>query len=122
MLKKNRGEGNFGLIVIIVLVIAAGYVGFKWGSLAWTAGDFTSAVNESFVYWTSHGAPPRENMIIEFMQKADKFDIELFAEDIEITEHEKFISIYIYWEMPLEFPFDKTYYLPYTIEKELRRR
>ena len=122
MLKKNRGEGNFGLILLIIVVLAGAYVGYKWGYASWIAGDFRSAVNESFVYWTSHGAPPRENMIIEFMQKAEANDVELFAEDIEIKEHAKFISIYIYWEMPVEFPFDKTYYLPYTIEKDLRKR
>jgi len=122
MLNKNRGEGNFGLFVLIVVALAVVYVGFKWGTASWIAGDFRSAVNDSFIYWSSHGAPPRNNMIIEFMQKAKANDVELFKEDIEIQQHEKFISIYIYWEMPLEFPFDKTYYLSYTIEKELRRR
>jgi hypothetical protein len=120
MLKTNRGEGTIGLIVILIIIIAGIYVGFKWGYAAWDAGDFRADVNKSIVYWSSHGAPPPENIVIEIMQKADEQGIDLYEEDIEIEVRGKFMRINIYWETPLSFPFDYTYYLPFTIERDVQ--
>lgn len=123
MLKTNRGEGTFGILIILVIVAAVVYLGFKWGYAAWDAGDFRDAVNKSVVYWTSHGAPAKENVIIEIMQKADENGIDLYKEDIEVEVRDKFMRIEIYWETPLEFPItDYIYYLPFTIERELKIR
>ena len=65
MLKTNRGEGTFGIIVILVIVAAVTYVGFKWGYASWDAAEFREQLNKSVIYWTSHGAPTKENAIIE---------------------------------------------------------
>jgi len=120
MLKKNRGEGKFGLIVILLIVAAGVYVGFKWGSASWNAGIFREAVSQSIVYWSSHGAPAQENIVVEILQKAKASGIDLYEEDIEIEVNDKFKIITIYWETPLAFPGGYTYYLPFTIERELR--
>ena len=118
MLKKNRGEGKFGLIVILVIVAAGLYVGFKWGAATINANKFRDSVNQSIVYWSSHGAPAQENIAIEILQKAKENNVDLYGEDIEIEMNGKFMSINIYWETPLTFPGGKTYYLPFTIERE----
>ncbi len=120
MLKTNRGEGKFGIIVILLIVAVGVYVGFKWGYASWDAAEFKDAVNQSAVYWTSHGAPSPENIIIELLQKAEESNIDLYKEDIDIQVRGKFMRINIYWETPLEFPFDYTYYLPFTEERELK--
>lgn len=120
MLKTNRGEGKFGLLVILVIVVAGIYVGFKWGYAAWDAGNFRDEINQSVVYWSSHGAPPQENIIFEIMQKAEATGIDLYEEDIELETRGKFMRITINWETPLTFPFDYIYYLPFTVERELR--
>ena len=119
MLTTNRGEGKIGIIVILVIVAAVIYVGFKWGYASWDTAEFEEQLNQSVVYWTSHGAPSKENAIIEIMQKAEASNIELYKEDIEIEVTSKFMIISIYWETPLEFP-NYTYYLPFTVEREVR--
>ena len=123
MLKTNRGEGKFGIIVILTIVAAVVYVGFKWGYASWDAAEFREQLNQSVVYWTSHGAPSKKNAIIEIMQKAEASNIDLYKEDIEIEVRDegKFMLINIYWETPLSFPFDYTYYLPFTEEREVQR-
>lgn len=120
MLKKNRGEGKFGLIVILVIVAAVIYVGFKWGYASWDAAEFEEQLNQSVVYWTSHGAPAQENVVIEILQKAKASNVDLYKEDIEIEVNDKFMIINIYWETPLVFPGGYTHYLPFTLERELR--
>ena len=124
MLKTNHCEGKIGIIVILVIVAAVIYVGFKWGYASWDAAEFENQVNESVVYWTSHGAPPKQNVIIEIMQKAEASNIDLYKEDIEIEVRNegKLMLINIYWETPLTFPFDYTYYLPFTIERTVQRK
>jgi hypothetical protein len=119
MLNTNRGEGKFGIIVILVIVAAVIYVGLKWGYASWDAAEFEDQLNQSLVYWSSHGAPAQENVVVEILQKAKASGIDLYEEDIEIEMNEKFMTIYIYWETPLAFP-GKTYYLPFTLERELR--
>jgi len=123
MLKTNRGEGKIGIIIILVIVAAVVYVGFKWGYASWDTAEFEDQLNHSFVYWTSHGVPTKERAIIEIMQKAEAAGIDLYKEDIEITIRNdgKFMMINIYWETPLEFPFDYTYYLPFTVERSIRK-
>ncbi len=120
MWNTNRGEGKFGIIVILAIVAAVIYVGFKWGYASWDAAEFRDQLNKSVVYWTSHGAPTQGNAIIEILQKAEASNIDLEREDIEIEVRGKFMKISIYWETPLEFPFDYTYYLPYTVEREVQ--
>ena len=123
MLKTNRGEGKFGIIMILVIVAAVIYVGFKWGYASWDAAEYRDAVNHSLVYWASHGAPPKENIIIELLQKAEASNVDVYAEDIEIEVRGKFMRLNIYWETPLTFPVtDYIYYLPFTIERDLRLR
>jgi hypothetical protein len=123
MLKTNRGEGKFGIIVILAIVAAVVYVGFKWGYASWDAATFEDALNQSTVYWTSHGAPTKENAIFEIMRKAEEAGIDLYKEDIEIEVRNegKFMLINIYWETPLTFPFDYTYYLPFTVERTVQK-
>jgi len=121
MLKTNRGEGTFGIIVILVIVAAGCYVGFKWGSASWDASEYRNKVNQSVVYWVSHGAPARENIIFELLQKAEESNVDVYAEDIEIEVRDKFMRLNIYWETPLTFPVtDYIYYLPFTIERDLQ--
>jgi hypothetical protein len=120
MLRKNNGESTFGLILILLIVAAGIYVGFKWGYAAWDAGTFREDVNKSLGYWKAHGAPAPENMRLEILGKAQKIGIELYEEDIEIELQDKYLSLDIYWEMPLSFPGGYTYYLPYSIERELQ--
>jgi len=120
MLKKNRGELKFGLIVLLLIVAAGIYVGMKWGNAAWDAGKFREDIGQSLVYWTSHGAPSPENIRIEILQKAEKNGISLYDEDIEIDVNGKFLSLNLYWETPLTFPGGYTYYLPFSVERELR--
>jgi hypothetical protein len=123
MLKTNRGEGKFGIIVILAIVAAVVYVGFKWGYASWDAAEFREQLNQSVIYWTSHGTPTRQHAIIEIMQKAEASNIDLYRENIEIKVRNegKFMLINIYWETPLSFPFDYTYYLPFTEEREVQR-
>lgn len=120
MLTTNRGEGKFGILVILVIVAAVIYVGFKWGYASWDAAEFEDQLNQSVVYWTSHGAPPQENIVLEILQKAEASGIDLYKEDIEIEVKSEFMTINIYWETPLEFPGGKTYYLPFTLEREVQ--
>jgi hypothetical protein len=122
MLATNRGEGKFGLIVLIIIVSAGIYIGFKWGFAAWDAGEFREDVNESVIYWSSHGAPVNANIVIEIRQKAEANGIDLYEEDIVIERSENFLMLSIYWETPLEFPGEYTYYLPFTIEREIRTK
>lgn len=119
MLKTNRGEGKFGIIVILVIVAAVIYVGLKWGYASWDAAEFEDELNQSVVYWTSHGAPAQENVVVEILQKAKASSIDLYEEDIEIEMNDKFMTINIYWETPLTFP-GYTYYVPFTLKRELR--
>jgi len=119
MLKKNRGESKFGLIVIILIIVAGIYIGFKWGYAAWDAGNFREDVNQSVMYWATHGVPEPANVRIEILQKAEENGIELYEEDIYIQQRDKFLSLSVYWETPLEFPGNYTYYLPFSIEREV---
>lgn len=120
MLQKNSGESKLGLIIILLIVAAGIYVGIKWGYAAWDAGNFREDVNQSLVYWTTHGAPPPENMRTEILQKAEENDIDLYEEDIEITLKDSVLDVYLYWEAPLEFPGGYTYYLPFSIERTMK--
>jgi len=122
MLRNNRGESKFGLILILLIVAAGIYVGFKWGYAAWDAGSFREDVNKSLGYWMAHGAPAPENIRVEILEKAQARNIDLYEEDIEIKVRDKYLSLNIYWEMPLRFPGGYTHYLPYSIERELRVR
>lgn len=120
MLKSTRGESKFGLIVILLIVAAGIYVGFKWGYASWDAGSFRENVNESLGYWSSHGAPTPENIRIEILQKAEENNIELYEEDIDIEVSDQFLTVNLYWETELEFPGGYTYYLPFSIERKVR--
>lgn len=120
MLKKNRGESKIILIVILLIVVAGIYVGFKWGYASWDAAGLREDVNASLVYWSTHGAPPPENMRIEILQKARENNIELYDEDINIELSDQFLNVNLYWETALAFPGGYTYYLPFSIEREVR--
>ncbi len=122
MLNKNHGESKFGLLVILLIVVAVIYVGFKWGYAAWDAGNFREDVNQSIGYWKSHGAPPLGNIRAEILQKAQENNIELYEEDIVIELREKNLVVDLYWEAPLDFPGGYTYYLPFTIERNVRMK
>ena len=41
--------------------------------------------------------------------------------EIEVRGEGKLMLINIYWETPLTFPFDYTYYLPFTEERTVQR-
>ncbi len=120
MLKSTQGESKFILIVIIAIVAAGIYAGFKWGYASWDAAGFREAVNTSLGYWNTHGAPSPENIRLEILQKAEEHNIELYDEDIEIELRDQFLTVNLYWETELAFPGGYTYYLPFSIERKVR--
>ncbi len=106
---RNRGRITLSSLLTLAVIGYLLFVGYTYGDI-W----LTSLKLKKFVKEISAGAYDKsdQQLIDMIIEQADKFGIELYEDDIEITRKGDFIYITIYYEIERNMLF-------WTLHKEI---
>jgi hypothetical protein len=103
-LRGSRGEGNSGCIFTILLIVAAGYVGYIFVLPYYHYNAFESRVAEMVPYYRNH---PPEYIHDAVMDIAKEFDLDLKPKQVrvQVLKRDNRIIIDVEYQQQVELPF-----------------
>ena len=99
--RREAGEGNFGCIVGLVILVIAGVIAYKVIPLKAQMADLRQVCIDE-----GKSAGQHSDVIItkRILEKAEEVHLPVTEDNIQITRHENSISIDVDYTVPVEFP------------------
>ena len=99
--RRERGEGQFGCLVGLVLLLLAGLIAYKLIPIKVKAADLReTVVNES----KSAGRHSDRAIVGNIMFKAKQLEFPLKEEDIHVSRSASYVTIDVTYTVPVQFP------------------
>jgi len=117
---NNRGDSKIGCTIYIIIFLVLCYVGFEWGQAQWNYESMKQDTTELIKILACDMKPTPAKYIDHLMIKAEKANVDLYEEDITIQTKGGFVSIELFWEVPIELP-GYTYYLEYGLVRRVKK-
>ena len=97
----ERGEGRFGCLVGLVLLLAAGLIAFRMIPIKVKSAD----LRDTIVDESKSAGRHKDNVIRKnILYKAEQLDLPLKESDITIKRTNTYIRINVEYMVPVEFP------------------
>ena len=102
---RPSGKGKLGCLFSLLIVVALGYLAYKFVPHYMRHYEFKDALNEIAVYRAA-GTRSSEKQTIqeEVMAKAKELEIPLKREDIKVREEGEKVSITVKYTVPIDLP------------------
>jgi predicted membrane protein len=99
--RRERGEGQFGCLVGLVVMLIAGLIAYRMIPVKVKAAELRDTVIDE-----SKSAGQHNNKIIrrQILAKAEQLELPIEDENIEITRKAAEITIDVTYTVPVEFP------------------
>ena len=102
MARKQAGGSNASFIVMLLLMVVCGYVGFTVFPVYYNAKEFeTALVNEGVRVGARRYSD--EQTITEVVHLAKSYEISLKSENIKIRRFGEKVELTVEYDVPLEF-------------------
>ncbi len=99
--RRERGEGQFGCLVGLVLLLVAALIAFKMIPIKVKAADMRDTVyNEA----KSAGQHNNGQIMKALLHKAEQLDLPLKESDVNIVREAANIVVEVNYTVPVEFP------------------
>lgn len=121
MLGNMRGGSTLGCLVVVALLAAGMYVGYKFALAQWDYEGMKEELTEIARYWGTEGKPNIPIIKQEIITKAEKHNVTVNEEDIIIKPAEGVLTIEVYWVVPIEFPGSYVYNREFSVTRTIRR-
>ena len=104
--RHERGEGQFGCLVGLVVLLIAGLVAYKMIPIKVKAAEMRDTVVDEA---KSAGQHDNKRITNAILSKAETLELPVAKEDIDIKRKSTEISIDVRYTVPVEFPGGFTY-------------
>lgn len=106
---RMHGKVNFGCLTLIILSVAGGYVGFKFGTVYLAQYMFDKKVfqiaGDAAQDWKAQVYPTERDIAEEVMKEAKSRSIDITYDDIEVARNDQKVSIKVFWEGDIKIPY-----------------
>jgi hypothetical protein len=99
--RRERGEGQFGCLVSLAILLLAGLVAYKMIPIKVKAADLRDTVVDEA---KSAGQHNNKQITAAILSKAESLDLPLEEDDIQIKRKSAEISVDVRYTVPVEFP------------------
>ena len=106
----SSGKGNLGCLFSLLIVVALGYLGYKFVPHYVSHFQLKDALNEIAVYRAAKGGSEKQTIQEEVIAKAKEMGIQLKREDVKVRQEEEKVYITVKYTVPVDLP-NQTYNL-----------
>jgi hypothetical protein len=116
ILKSNRGGLSFGCLLVVVLLAALGFVGFKVGEVYWNYFDVKEKVREALNWAVAGKAKSNQEITEKVLVNIRGVGLDVPPGNIRISHSKDNLTITVKWKREVVFP---GYTLPLNLEVDL---
>lgn len=106
---RMHGKVNFGCLTLIILLVAGGYVGFKFGRVYMAKYMLDKKIfqiaGDAAEDWKAKVYPTEGDIAAEVLREARSRSAGITLDDIEVVRNDQTVSIKVFWEGDIEIPF-----------------
>lgn len=103
-----RGKINMGCLTLILLIVAGGYVGFKFGKVYLAQYIFERKIFEitgdAAEDWQAKVFPSETDIATVIMAEAQRLSVDITYDDILVEREERYVRIQVTWEGDIVIP------------------
>ena len=99
--RRERGEGQFGCLVGIIVLLIAALIAYKMIPVKVKAADMRDTVVDEAKSAGQHSDPV---IMQNILRKADELELPLSEDDVDIQRRAGYIRIEVEYTVPVEFP------------------
>ncbi len=110
----NKDSSKVGCTIYLIIICLICYFAYRWGEAQWNYESMKKETSELIKIVATKKNPPIDQYKKSLVKKAEGFNIDLYEEDIEITQNSNGSVIELSWETPIELP-GYTYYLEHDL-------
>jgi uncharacterized protein HemX len=103
---RSSGKGSLGCLFSLLIVVALGYLGYKFVPHYVSHFQLKDALNEIAVYRATgiRGSSEKQTIQEEVIAKAKELGIQLKREDIKVRQEEEKVYITVKYTVPVDLP------------------
>ena len=116
----SKDSSKVGCTIYLLIICVICYVAYMWGEAKWNYESMKKETSELIKLIATEKTPQVDKYKKILVKKAELCNIDLYEEDIEITQNNNGSVIELYWETPIEFP-GYTYYLEHDLVVSRKR-
>jgi len=114
-----QGKINIGCLTLTILLIAGGYVGFKFGRVYMAKYFLDKKIfqiaGDAAEDWKAKTFPTEKDIADAVMLEAKNRSVDITPDDIEVERDRQNVSIRVFWEGDIEIPF-YTHHFDFTFD------
>ena len=110
----SKDSSKIGCTIYLLIICVICYFAYLWVEAQWNYESMKKETSELIKIIATKKNPPIDQYKKSLVKKAEGFNIDLYEEDIEITQNSNGSVIELYWETPIELP-GYTYYLEHDL-------
>lgn len=101
---KSSGKGNLGCLFSLLVIVALGYLGYKFIPHYMAHYQLKDAINEIAIYRAAGAGSEKRTIQEEVLAKAKELGIQLEREDIKVRQVEEKVYITVSYSVPVNLP------------------
>jgi hypothetical protein len=110
----SKDSSKVGCTIYLLIICLICYFAYRWGEAQWNYESMKKETSELIKIHTTEKTPSVDKYKKILVSKAELCNIDLYEEDIEITQNNNGSVIELSWETPIELP-GYTYYLEHDL-------
>ena len=110
----SKDSSKVGCTIYLIIICVICYFAYRWGEAQWNYESMKKETSELIKVIATKKNHPVDMYKKMLVRKAEGFNIDLYEEDIEITQNNNGTVVELYWETPVELP-GYTYYLEHNL-------
>jgi hypothetical protein len=99
--RRQRGEGQFGCLVGLVILLLAGLIAYRMIPVKIRAAEMRDAVQDEAKSAGQYGADRIEKSLIA---KAEQLQLPVDEKDVNVTKKAGYVTIDVEYTVPVPFP------------------
>jgi predicted membrane protein len=99
--RRERGEGNFGCLVGLILLVIAGFIAYKMIPVKVKNAELRATISDEAKSAGTHNDDKIRDYILA---KAREDELPVTAEDVNIVRANSEITIEVNYTIPIQFP------------------
>ena len=121
MLKSMRGISNVGCLVLLALVVCAGFAGYKFAQVQWNLESFKEQMTEATRFFANEKGDDVMLTKNDVIRRAKACGFELDPENITVASEGPDLMISVSWMEPILFPGGYVFNRPITVTRRIRK-
>jgi len=103
--RNDVGITTPGCLVLLILIVIVGFLGFKFGEAFWTYYQVREQVRQALTWTVAGGPKPEAEIVQRVISEVRSEEVQLTPRNVRITQTSDSLTLIVSWTQEVELPF-----------------